>query len=251
MPPDGTLRPISTVDVSRGGFAFISQQPIEADSISQFRLQLPNDAGLMHVEGRIAHCVELPESGTYRIGVQAIKVDVIDMASMLLGPGVPVPDPLLDLVFSRIIDVPRELVWAAWTTPEILKQWFTPAPWTTVACEIDLRPGGIFRTVMQAPEGQQTPHDGTYLEVVENEKLVWTNALAGGFRPAGVPSDAEGCSDFQFTVVITLEVHGKGTRYTATVLHRNQADREKHEALGFHEGWGAALEQLIAVAGLM
>ncbi len=251
MPPDGMLHPISTVDVSKGGFAFVSQQPVEVDSINQFRLQLPNDAGLMHVEGRIAHCVELPGSGAYRIGVQAIKVDVIDMESMLLGPSVPAPDPQLDLVFSRTIDVPREQVWAAWTTPSILKKWFTPAPWTTVECEIDLRPGGIFRTVMQSPDGLQTPHDGTYLEVVENEKLVWTNALTGGFRPAGVPPDTEGCSDFQFTVVITLAVHGKGTNYTATVLHRNQADREKHEAMGFHEGWGAALDQLVTVANSM
>ena len=51
------------------------------------------------------------------------------------------------------MDVPRELVWLAWTTPEHVKQWFTPAPWTTVDCEIDLRPGGIFRTVMRFHQG--------------------------------------------------------------------------------------------------
>jgi uncharacterized protein YndB with AHSA1/START domain len=60
------------------------------------------------------------------------------------------PDPTLDLVFDRTIDIPRELVWTAWTTPEHLKHWFTPAPWQTVDCEIDLRPGGIFRTVMRS-----------------------------------------------------------------------------------------------------
>ena len=61
----------------------------------------------------------------------------------------------LDLVLERVVDVPRELVWAAWTQPEHLKKWFTPAPWTTVDCEIDLRPGGIFRTKMRGPEGQE------------------------------------------------------------------------------------------------
>lgn len=61
------------------------------------------------------------------------------------------PDPKLDLVLERVVDVPRELVWKARTTPEHLKKWFTPAPWTTVDCEIDLRPGGIFRTVMRSP----------------------------------------------------------------------------------------------------
>lgn len=88
------------------------------------------------------------------------------------------PDPKLDLVFERIVDVPRELIWTAWTTPAQLKKWFTPAPWKTVDCEIDLRPGGLFRTVMRSPEGQELLNAGCYLEIVETEKLVWTNALA-------------------------------------------------------------------------
>jgi uncharacterized protein YndB with AHSA1/START domain len=66
-------------------------------------------------------------------------------------------DPRLDLLLQRVVDVPPELVWAAWTKPEHVKKWFTPAPWTTVDCEIDLRPGGIFRTVMRSPEGQEFP----------------------------------------------------------------------------------------------
>lgn len=65
------------------------------------------------------------------------------------------PDPRLDLILEPIIDVPRDLVGAAWTTPEHVTKWFAPAPWTTVDCEIDLRPGGIFRTIMRSPEGQE------------------------------------------------------------------------------------------------
>lgn len=84
--------PISTVDVSKGGFGFISREKIEADAICQFRLQLTNDAGLMHVLGRIAHCLELAEIGLYRIGVQTISVDVIDVATMLANPGMSQPD---------------------------------------------------------------------------------------------------------------------------------------------------------------
>jgi len=71
-------------------------------------------------------------------------------------------DPKLDLVRERIVDVPRELVWLAWTSPEHVKKWFTPAPWTTVDCEIDLRPEGIFRTVMRSPEGQDSNNIGCY-----------------------------------------------------------------------------------------
>ena len=85
-------------------------------------------------------------------------------------------DPRLDLVLERVVEVPPELVWKAWTEPEHLKRWFTPLPWTTVECEIDLRPGGIFRTVMRSPEGQDHPNMGCYLEVVPNRRLVWTDA---------------------------------------------------------------------------
>lgn len=155
------------------------------------------------------------------------------------------PDPKLDLVFERIIEVPRELVWMAWTTPEFLKKWFTPVPWKTVDCEIDLRPGGIFRTVMRSPEGQEFPNAGCYLEIVPNRKLVWTNALAPGYRPCQ-PAGAMACDTFSFTAVIALEPHENGTKYTALVIHGDEGGRRKHEEMGFHEGWGKALDQLVA-----
>jgi len=160
------------------------------------------------------------------------------------------PNPKFDLVLERIVDVPRELVWTAWTTPEHVKKWFTPAPWTTVDCEIDLRPGGIFRTVMRSPEGQEFPNVGCFLEVVENQRLVWTNVLAPGYRPSRRPSD-DSCDAFAFTAVISLEPHGDGTKYTAVVMHGDEESRIKHEKMGFHEGWGKALDQLVAIVKKM
>lgn len=158
-------------------------------------------------------------------------------------------DPELDLVLERVIDVPRELVWKAWTTPEHLKKWFTPAPWTTPDCELDLRPGGIFRTVMRSPEGQEFTEIGCYLEVVENERLVWTNALQPGFRPAGPPpEDTAECGRLLMTAVLSLEPHGSGTKYTALAMHAEPGSRKQHEEMGFHEGWGKALDQLVEVA---
>jgi uncharacterized protein YndB with AHSA1/START domain len=163
------------------------------------------------------------------------------------------PDPRLDLVLERVVDVPRELVWAAWTKAEHLKKWFTPAPYTTVDCEIDLRPGGIFRTVMQSPEGQRFPHVGCYLEVIENERLVWTLALEPGYRPSHRTSIA--CGDGSevplFTAVLTFEAHGKGTKYTAVAMHADEEGCRKHNEMGFHDGWGAALDQLVDMARKM
>ncbi|HEY3440509.1 MAG TPA: SRPBCC family protein [Paludibaculum sp.] len=154
-------------------------------------------------------------------------------------------NPELDLVLERIIDVSPELVWQAWTTPEQLKKWFTPAPWKTVGCEIDLRPGGAFRTVMQSPEGEDFPVAGCYLEIVENRRLVWTNAVAPGYRPARAADLASG--DLTFTGVILMEPHGAGTKYTAIAMHADVETCQKHESMGFHQGWGAALDQMVAM----
>ena len=160
-------------------------------------------------------------------------------------------DSSLDLGFTRVIQVPRTLVWRAWTEPERLKPWFCPLPWRTIACEIDLRPGGIFRTTMQSPEGVEFPNDGCYLEVVPHERLVWTNALLPGYRP-GKPS-APGSSDdtkFVFTAMLELADADQGTRYTATVMHADEAGCKKHAAMGFESGWGTALDQLVAMIQL-
>ena len=155
---------------------------------------------------------------------------------------IPQPDPKLDLVLARVIDVPPELVWAAWTRPEHLSRWFTPAPWSVADCEIDLRPGGLFRTVMRSPAGQDFPNVGCYLEIVPNRRLVWTDLLLPGYRPA---------EQGLLTAIVTLEPQGDGTRYTAIAMHRDEAGRKQHEAMGFREGWGKALDQLVAYARTM
>lgn len=155
-----------------------------------------------------------------------------------------IPDPRLDLLFERIVDLPPELIWSAWTTQKHIMHWFTPAPWETVDCEIDLRPGGIFRTVMRSPEGEDFPNVGCYLEIVPNKKLVWTNAFEPGYRPVSRQS-ANPCESFIFTAVISLEPHGKGTKYSALVIHRDEEGCNKHREMGFHDGWGKALDQLV------
>jgi uncharacterized protein YndB with AHSA1/START domain len=158
-------------------------------------------------------------------------------------------NPELDLMLERVIDVPREKIWAAWTTPKLLLPWFCPLPWKTVECEIDLRPGGRFYTVMQSPEGQKFPNLGCYLEIIPNQKLVWTNALEPDFRPAKQPeaSPSHECAEFLMTATILLETVAGGTKYTALVQHSDIANRIKHENMGFEAGWGACLDQLIAI----
>lgn len=151
-----------------------------------------------------------------------------------------------DLVLERILDAPRDLVWKAWTGPEHLKRWWAPKPYETPECEIDLRPGGIFYTRVTGPDGFDARGTGCFLEVVEGEKIIWTSALLPGYRPAETPED---CGGFPFTAIVTLEDAGDGkTRYKAVAMHRNEADRDTHEKMGFHEGWGTCAAQLEQVA---
>ncbi|GMU78590.1 MAG: hypothetical protein AMXMBFR46_13850 [Acidimicrobiia bacterium] len=148
------------------------------------------------------------------------------------------PDPERDLVLTREVDVPPAAVWEAWTEPERVKLWFTPRPWQTTDCEIDLRPGGIFRTVMRGPDGEEGGGTGCFLEVLHEERLVWTGALGPGFRPN--PPE-----EMAFTAIISLVPTAGGTRYTAAVMHAEAASARRHEEMGFFDGWGAALDQLV------
>jgi uncharacterized protein YndB with AHSA1/START domain len=146
----------------------------------------------------------------------------------------------LDLLLERLVDVPVELVWKAWTDPEHLKQWFAPRPWQTVECEIDLRPGGRFSTVMRDPDGNDYPGEGCYLEVEAPTRLVWTSALHPGYRP--LPAAA---AELAFTAELTFEPVGDSTRYSARAIHGTREAAAKHDEMGFVDGWGMALDQLV------
>lgn len=145
-----------------------------------------------------------------------------------------------ELVLTRLIDVPREKLWRCWTEPKLMVQWFTPAPWKTIHAETDVRPGGSSYVVMQGPDGTEMPNRGVYLEVIENERLVFTDAYTRAWEPSAKPF---------FTGILTFEDAGGGkTRYTARARHWTKEDCESHEKMGFHQGWGVATDQLTALA---
>jgi uncharacterized protein YndB with AHSA1/START domain len=147
-------------------------------------------------------------------------------------------DPELDLELVRETDVAPELVWRAWTEPELLTQWFTPKPWETPVVEVDLRPGGKFHVVMRGPDGEENYNVGCYLEVIPNERLVWTGALGPGFRPQTGP--------LLFTAIVELRANGSGsTHYRAIAMHLDPAMRKEHDEMGFHDGWGSVFDQLV------
>lgn len=147
-----------------------------------------------------------------------------------------------ELTLTRLIDAPREKLFRCWTEPALITQWFTPPPWKTIRAETDVRPGGASNIVMQGPDGTEMPNRGVYLEVIPNEKLVFTDAFTEAWLPSGKPF---------FVCILTFEdVPGK-TRYTARARHWNAQDCEAHEKMGFHAGWGIATDQLAALAATL
>jgi uncharacterized protein YndB with AHSA1/START domain len=144
-----------------------------------------------------------------------------------------------ELVLSRLIDVPRDKLFRCWTEPALIVQWFTPPPWKTVRAELDLRAGGSSCVVMQGPDGTEVPNRGVYLEVVKNERLVFTDAYTAAWEPSDKPF---------FTCILTFEDEGGKTRYTARARHWTAEDCAAHERMGFHSGWSIATDQLTVLA---
>jgi uncharacterized protein YndB with AHSA1/START domain len=145
-----------------------------------------------------------------------------------------------DLTISRLVHAPRAALWRAWTEPALLTQWWCPKPWTTEVRAFDLHPGGAFHTFMSGPDGGTSDNPGCFLEIVPRERLVFTSCLTGGWRPA-TPWMA-------FTASIATADEGEGTRYVAHVMHPDRATRDRHEELGFFDGWNTCITQLEALA---
>jgi uncharacterized protein YndB with AHSA1/START domain len=140
-----------------------------------------------------------------------------------------------ELMITRLISATPDKVYRAWTEPELLRQWFAPMPWEVTKAETDVRPGGSSLIVMRGPQGNELPNRGVYLEVVPNEKLVFTDAYVEAWVPSEKPF---------MTVILTFEGEGGSTRYTARVRHWTVAVREAHEKMGFYQGWGQRTNQL-------
>lgn len=140
-----------------------------------------------------------------------------------------------ELTLIRTIAVPRAKVFEAYIKPELLKQWWAPKPWRTTEVNIDPRSGGVFNFVMQSPDGTDYPNEGMLLEVVPNEKIVFSDAFSEGWIPKEDPF---------MVATITFEDADGGTKITAIARHWTVEAKERHEKMGFHDGWGRTASQL-------
>ena len=139
------------------------------------------------------------------------------------------------ILITREFDAPRHLVYKAWTTPELVKRWWSARRGEMTVAEIDLRVGGTWRYVMVTDGGFEVAFHGEYREIVPNERLVSTEVYEG------MP-DAEALDTLTFT-----EVDGR-TTVTLLVQHASKDDRDTHIDSGMEDGLQDALDLLEEVA---
>ena len=135
--------------------------------------------------------------------------------------------PPLDREFTitRVFDAPRELVWKAWTDPELVARWFGPRGYSTPQSTVtmDVRPGGSFEfTMVSDDDGNEIPSGGIFLEVVEPERLVWRDR------------------DIDLTVTITFADLGGRTEMTCHVAG-------KTGGAPAYDGWSTMFDKLAEV----
>ncbi len=145
-------------------------------------------------------------------------------------------DESFALSVERHIAAPVEVVWR--TMIERFTDWFCPKPWRAETRVLEWRAGGRSLLVMHGPNGEAVENEGVVLAFEPNRRFVFTDAFKGDWQPAG-----------PFIVgVFAIEPDGAGTRYHASARHWTREGLERHRTMGFEAGWGAAADQLKALA---
>jgi uncharacterized protein YndB with AHSA1/START domain len=138
-----------------------------------------------------------------------------------------------EIAVTRLFDAPRELVFEAWTDPARITRWMLgPEGWTMPVCEVDLRPGGVWRFVWHGSDGRQIGMEGVYREVEAPERMIFTESWGGDWPPT-------------LNTVVLTEEDGK-TRLTYTVLYVSTEVRDAAFSTGMTEGMTQSLDRLAA-----
>ncbi len=121
-----------------------------------------------------------------------------------------------EIIISRVLNAPRELVFEAWTDPEHLAHWYGPNGFRTITHEMDVRVGGTWRFIMRGPDGTDYPNRIVFSEVVKPERLVYTHDSG--------PEKGE--DPHAFFVTVTFADQGRKTGLTMRSIFRSAAARD-------------------------
>ncbi|MBI2422542.1 MAG: SRPBCC domain-containing protein [Candidatus Hydrogenedentes bacterium] len=148
-------------------------------------------------------------------------------------PDFAVPQPEREIVLSRVLNAPRELVFEVWTRPEHVVQWWGPTGFTNTTHEMDVRPGGVWRYIMHGPDGTDYPNRMNYIEVVPPERLLYIHGDDG----------AETSADFH--ALVTFEARGNQTELTMRLRFASAEERDRVvKEIGAIEGGNQTLDRL-------
>jgi uncharacterized protein YndB with AHSA1/START domain len=160
-----------------------------------------------------------------------------------------------EVTIARIIKAPRMRVWKAWTDPQQMAQWWGPKNFTTPICEMDVRPGGLYRFVMRGPDGVDYPIKGVYREVVAPERLVMTMDLSEHPDPwhdlVNPNRDKSmGRPPLNPLCTVSFKEAGSGkTSLAITMSFDTPALRDAMVKMGMEPGWNQSLDRLEALVG--
>jgi uncharacterized protein YndB with AHSA1/START domain len=139
-----------------------------------------------------------------------------------------------EVTITRVFDAPRSMVYKAWTDPAQMAQWFGPREFTTPVCELDVRPGGAWKIVMRGRDGAEYPGGGIYREVVERERLAFTNNAV----------DKAGNVLLEGFTTVTFEDDAGRTKLTMHTRATAMADGAERMLQGMEAGWSQTLDKL-------
>lgn len=149
-----------------------------------------------------------------------------------------------DLIITRILDAPRELVWKACTDPERLREWWGPKNWTSPVWKVDLREGGIYHYCMRSPEGQDIWGTGTFKRIDPPNELVYTDSFADSEGNV-VPASHYGFeSEFPIEMLVTIRFEDLGGKTKLRLIH---SGLPVSEGEGASAGWNESLDKLADV----
>ena len=140
----------------------------------------------------------------------------------------------MEVAFTRVFDAPRRLVFKAWTDPRHVAQWWGPHGCTNPRCELDVRPGGAIRIDMREPDGRTYPMTGTYREIFEPERLVFTISVL----------DEAGNFLFEVLNTVTFAENGDKTTLTLQACVVRSSAKALQYLQDMEAGWTQSLERL-------
>ena len=144
------------------------------------------------------------------------------------------------LTITRTFDAPRQLVWKAWTDPELYKKWWGPTHFTCPVAQLDLRVGGKYLSCMRSPDGQDFWTTGFYREITPYDRLVYTDSFADEHGNI-VPASHYGMPDMPLETLVTVTLVEQDGKTVMTMQHNLPAGEHSSNA---NEGWNQSFDKL-------